>query len=86
MRPRWRRRSRLWIYQVGLWRFGLAVVRTLPAWLVNVCCLLVAEFHFRLQQFPRREVVVQNLLPARSSGDSVAGGAGRPAGCTATSP
>jgi lauroyl/myristoyl acyltransferase len=53
------------LYQVGLWRFGLAVVRTLPAWLVNGCCVLVAEIYFRLQR-PRREVVVQNLLPAVS--------------------
>ena len=43
----------------------MAVVRTLPAWLVNGCCVLVAEIHFRLQR-PRREVVVQNLLPAVS--------------------
>jgi KDO2-lipid IV(A) lauroyltransferase len=56
-------------YQVGLWRFGLAVVRVLPAWLVNGCCVLVAELHFRLQR-PRREVVVQNLLPG-VSGDRV---------------
>jgi uncharacterized protein len=52
-------------YRAGLWRFGLAVVRTLPSWLVDGCCVLVAELHFRLQR-PRREVVVQNLLPAVS--------------------
>ena len=53
------------LYQHGLWRLGLAVVRTLPAWLVNGCCLLVAELHFRIER-PRRDVVVQNLLPAVS--------------------
>jgi predicted RND superfamily exporter protein/lauroyl/myristoyl acyltransferase len=52
-------------YQLGLWRFGLAVVRTLPAWLVKACCVAAAEFHFRMQR-SRREVVVQNLLPAVS--------------------
>ena len=30
-------------YQLGLWRFGMAFVRTLPAWLVRACCAAVAE-------------------------------------------
>ena len=50
-------------YRIGLWRLGLALVRTLPAWLVEGFCLIVAELHFRLQP-RRREIVVQNLLPA----------------------
>jgi lauroyl/myristoyl acyltransferase len=58
-------------YQLGLWRVGLAVVRTLPPWLVNACCLLMAELYFRIQR-PRREVVVQNLLPAVSGDRSLA--------------
>ena len=52
-------------YQLGLWRFGLAVVRMLPAWLVKACCAAAAELYFRIQR-SRREVVVQNLLPAVS--------------------
>lgn len=52
-------------YQLGLWRFGMAVVRMLPARLVKGCCVAVAELYFRTQR-SRREVVVQNLLPAVS--------------------
>ena len=52
-------------YQLGLWRFGLAVVRMLPTWVVKGCCVAVAELYFRTQR-SRREVVVQNLLPAVS--------------------
>ena len=52
-------------YRVGLWRLGLAIVRVLPAWLVKGFCVTVAELHFRLGR-QRREVVVQNLLPALS--------------------
>jgi lauroyl/myristoyl acyltransferase len=50
-------------YQLGLWRFGLALVRLLPTWLLKACCIAVAEVHFRLER-PRGEVVVRNLLPA----------------------
>jgi KDO2-lipid IV(A) lauroyltransferase len=46
-----------------MWRLGLAVVRVLPARLVSACCVAAAELYFRLQH-ARREVVVQNLLPA----------------------
>jgi predicted exporter/lauroyl/myristoyl acyltransferase len=58
-------------YRVGLWRLGLAVVRTLPTWLVEGFCVAVAELHFRLGR-GRREVVVQNLLPALSGDRSTA--------------
>jgi uncharacterized protein len=50
-------------YRVGLWRLGLAIVRILPAWLVKGFCVAVAELHFLIGR-QRREVVVQNLLPA----------------------
>jgi predicted RND superfamily exporter protein/lauroyl/myristoyl acyltransferase len=59
------------LYRVGLWRFGLAVVRVLPTWFVKGFCVTVAELHFRLGR-QRREVVVQNLLPALSGNRSEA--------------
>ena len=50
-------------YRAGLWRFGLAVVRVLPAGLVKGFSVIVAEFYFLFRR-QRREVVVQNFLPA----------------------
>jgi uncharacterized protein len=58
-------------YRVGLWRVGLAIVRALPARLVKGFCMTVAEAHFRFGR-QRREVVVQNLLPALSGNRSEA--------------
>jgi predicted RND superfamily exporter protein/lauroyl/myristoyl acyltransferase len=58
-------------YQLRLWRFGLAVVRTLPAWLVRAGCVPAAELYYRTQRL-RREVVVQNLLPALSGDRTLA--------------
>jgi predicted exporter/lauroyl/myristoyl acyltransferase len=58
-------------YRVGLWRLGLAIVRILPAWLVKRFCVTVAELHFLFGR-QRREVVVQNLLPALSGNRSEA--------------
>jgi uncharacterized protein len=58
-------------YRVGLWRLGLAIVRILPTWLVKGFCVTVAELHFLLGR-QRREVVVQNLLPALSGNRSEA--------------
>jgi lauroyl/myristoyl acyltransferase len=49
-------------YRAGLWRFGLAVVRILPAGLVKGFSVIVAEFYFLFRR-QRREVVVQNFLP-----------------------
>jgi predicted RND superfamily exporter protein/lauroyl/myristoyl acyltransferase len=49
-------------YRAGLWRFGLAVVRILPAGLVKGFSVVVAEFYFIFRR-QRREVVVQNFLP-----------------------
>jgi predicted RND superfamily exporter protein/lauroyl/myristoyl acyltransferase len=49
-------------YRAGLWRFGLAVVRILPAGLVKGFSVIVAEFYFLIRR-QRREVVVQNFLP-----------------------
>jgi predicted RND superfamily exporter protein/lauroyl/myristoyl acyltransferase len=50
-------------YRAGLWRFGLAVVRVLPAGLVKGFSVIVAEFYFLFRR-QRREVVVRNFLPA----------------------
>jgi len=58
-------------YRVGLWRFGLVIVRVLPAWMINGFFAAVAEGHFRWQP-QRREVVVRNLLPACAGGPSEA--------------
>ncbi len=50
-------------YRAGLWRFGLAVVRILPVRLVKGFSVIVAEFYFLFRR-QRREMVVQNFLPA----------------------
>jgi predicted RND superfamily exporter protein/lauroyl/myristoyl acyltransferase len=50
-------------YRAGLWRFGLAVVRILPVGLVKGFSVIVAEFYFLFRR-QRREMVVQNFLPA----------------------
>ena len=57
-------------YSAGLWRFGLAVVRVLPAGLLQGFCKVVAELYFLFRR-QRREMVVQNLLPV-FSGDRLA--------------
>jgi predicted RND superfamily exporter protein len=49
-------------YRAGLWRFGLAVVRILPAGLAKGFSVIVAEFYFLFRR-QRREVVVRNFLP-----------------------
>jgi predicted RND superfamily exporter protein/lauroyl/myristoyl acyltransferase len=58
-------------YRAGLWRFGLAVVRVLPAGLVKGFSVIVAEFYFLFRR-QRREVVVQNFLPAFAGDRSAA--------------
>src|ERR1017187_3650371 len=63
-------------YRASLWRLGLAIVRVLPAWLVKGFCVAVAESHYLLGR-QRREVVVQNLLPALSGNRSEAEKAAR---------
>jgi uncharacterized protein len=50
-------------YRVWLWKLGLAIVRFLPAGCLNALCVCVAELYCRFNR-ERREVVVQNLLPA----------------------
>jgi predicted RND superfamily exporter protein/lauroyl/myristoyl acyltransferase len=58
-------------YRAGLWRFGLAVVRVLPAGLVKGFSVIVAEFYFLFRR-QRREVVVQNFLPVFAGDRSAA--------------
>ena len=53
-------------YRAGLWRFGLAVVRILPAGLVKGFAMLMAEFYWWFQR-QCCEVVVQNFLPVFAS-------------------
>jgi KDO2-lipid IV(A) lauroyltransferase len=50
-------------YRAWLWKLGLAVVRILPASLCNGIFLCIAAIYYRINR-GRREVVVQNLLPA----------------------
>jgi len=50
-------------YRVWLWKLGLAMVRILPASLCNGICLCMAAIYHRINR-KRREVVLQNLLPA----------------------
>jgi len=58
-------------YRAGLWRTGLGIVRILPAGLVKGFCLVVAEFYYRLRT-RRRQVVVDNFLPAFAGDRSAA--------------
>ena len=49
-------------YRAWLWRLGLFFVRLLPACLLRLICLALAELYCRIH--PRRhEVVIRNLLP-----------------------
>jgi predicted exporter/lauroyl/myristoyl acyltransferase len=50
-------------YHAGLWRIGLAIVRILPAALLKGVSVCVAEVYYLLRR-KRRELVLQNLLPA----------------------
>ena len=58
------------LYRVGLWRFGLFLVRILPVGMVKGVATLLAELYRRLQR-QRCEVVVQNFLPL-FDGDRIA--------------
>ena len=58
-------------YRAGLWRFGLTVVRILPAGLMKGFSVIVAEFYFLFQR-QRRGVVVQNFLPVFAGDRAVA--------------
>lgn len=51
------------LYRAWLWRLGMAVTRWVPLFLLQQICRVLAAAHFRLDR-PRREVVVENLLPA----------------------
>ncbi len=57
-------------YCAQLWRWGLLIARLAPAWLMKGISIVLAELYFRWRR-QRREVVVQNLLPA-FSGDRAA--------------
>jgi predicted RND superfamily exporter protein/lauroyl/myristoyl acyltransferase len=50
-------------YRVWLWRLGSVLIRALPAFVFRWLCRLVAELYYRTHR-PRRETVIQNLLPA----------------------
>ena len=52
-------------YCAQLWRLGLRIARLTPVWLTKGISVALAELYFRLRR-QRREVVVQNLLPAFS--------------------
>lgn len=58
-----RRASTSAIYRAKLWRLASSIVRTLPAWMVNGCGVALAKLYFALRP-SRREVVINNLLPA----------------------
>lgn len=51
------------MYRAWLWRLGMAMTRLVPLCLLQRFCRVLAAAHFRLDR-PRREVVVENLLPA----------------------
>ena len=53
-------------YQLSLWRFGLTVVQVLPARVINACFAAAAGLYYRFHR-ARREIVIQNLLPAVSA-------------------
>ena len=58
-------------YRAGLWRLGLFLVRSFPSWAVNAACTVVAEMFFFLDG-TKRELVLQNLLPACSNNRDLA--------------
>ncbi|PWU15903.1 MAG: hypothetical protein C5B50_14435 [Verrucomicrobia bacterium] len=58
-------------YRARLWRLGLQLVRLAPTWLLKVFCLAVAELHFRLSP-QRRQIVINNLLPAHEGQHALA--------------
>ncbi|MEI8042314.1 MAG: hypothetical protein WCL11_12965, partial [Verrucomicrobiota bacterium] len=57
-------------YRAWLWRVGMGAVRSLPAAVLRVICLAVAEIYYRTRR-ERRAVVVRNLLPV-AGGDRAA--------------
>lgn len=59
-------------YRAWLWRVGMGAVRSLPAAVLRVICLAVAEIYYRTRR-ERRAVVVRNLLPV-AGGDRAAAG------------
>jgi lauroyl/myristoyl acyltransferase len=59
-------------YRVWLWRLGSVLIRTLPALVFRWMCLLVAELYYRTHR-PRRQTVIQNLLPAVQNDRRAAG-------------
>ena len=63
-------------YRAGLWRFGLAVVRILPAGLVKGFAVVAAELYWLFQR-GRCEIVVQNFLPVFAGDRTVAEKAAR---------
>lgn len=52
-----------WFYREWLWRLGSVLIRALPAFIFRAICLVVAELYYRTHR-PRRQTVIQNLLPA----------------------
>ncbi len=50
-------------YRARLWRLGLLLTRVTPPPLLRLLCLSIAELDFQARR-DRREVVIQNLLPA----------------------
>jgi len=58
-------------YRAWLWRVGKGAVRVLPPFVLKQVCLLVAEIYYRVHP-ARREVVIQNLLPAVRDNEAVA--------------
>lgn len=51
------------LYRAWLWRLGMLLTRMMPFVFLRQFCLVLAAAHFRLDR-PRREVVIENLLPA----------------------
>ncbi len=65
-------------YRAGLWRFGSAAVRILPAGLVKGIAMVLADVYW-LAQRQRCEVVVQNFLPVFDGNQTTAEKAARAA-------
>ena len=59
-------------YRAWLWRVGMGAVRCLPAAVLRMICLAVAQIYYRTGR-ERRTVVVRNLLPVAGGDRAVAG-------------
>lgn len=59
------------LYRSEFWRLGLLIVRVFPTWVCVRMSALLIGFYYRLARH-RRDVVIQNLLPALDDNEQAA--------------